>query len=159
MTANSVGPQPGYWAFISYSNVDRRQARKLHRRIELYSIPGPLVGTAIPAGVAPKRFHPVFLDRLELPATASLTNEIQTAIAQSHHLIVVCSRAAARSAWVENEIRAFRALGRADRILAVIVDGDPNARDDNACFPPALRDIEPVAADLRTVVTAGAPPR
>ncbi len=149
MTANSVGPQPGYWAFISYSNVDRRQARKLHRRIELYSIPGPLVGTAIPAGVAPKRFHPVFLDRLELPATASLTNEIQTAIAQSHHLIVVCSRAAARSAWVENEIRAFRALGRADRILAVIVDGDPNARDDNACFPPALRDIEPVAADLR----------
>ena len=125
------------------------QAKKIHRAIELYSIPKELIGTDIPAGRAPRRFYPVFLDRLELPASASLTDEIQDALARSQYLIVVCSPNSAQSAWVDKEIQAFRDLGRSNRIIALIIDGDPKKKDSEACFPPSLRDIEPVAADLR----------
>ena len=37
------------------------------------------------------------------------------------------------------------------RILAIIVDGEPNTGDDRECFPPRLRKCEPIAADARPV--------
>jgi len=67
---------------------------------------------------------------------------------------------------VNEEILAFKRLGREDRIFCLIVDGEPYASDDPAhaeeeCFPPALRyklgpegnlsteRTEPIAADAR----------
>ena len=80
--------------------------------------------------------------------------------------IVICSPRAARSKWVNEEILAFKRLGREDRIFCLIVDGEPNASDvagqeEQECFPPALRfrldsagnlgqhRTEPIAADAR----------
>ena len=40
---------------------------------------------------------------------------------------------------MDSEIRAFKRLGRGDRIYAFIVDGEPNAGDARECFPEALR--------------------
>jgi hypothetical protein len=50
----------------------------------------------------------------------------------------------AQSKWVNEEILAFKRLGREDRILCIIVGGEPNAselpgREAEECFPPALR--------------------
>jgi len=141
-----------YWAFISYSSKDAAHARWLHRAIETYGVPAKVVehSRTTPAGEpAPKRFQPVFRDRDELPASADLGQSIGEALAASRYLIVICSPNAAQSKWVNREIEAFAEMGRAGRILAFIVGGEPNSGDDRECFPPALRRQEPLAADAR----------
>lgn len=143
-------PSHLYWAFISYSSKDAQWGRWLHRAIETYGIPATLVGHATPAGhPAPRRFHPLFRDRDELPAAFDLSDHIEQALSQSRYLIVVCSPNAAQSQWVNREIETFQRLGRQGSILAIIVDGEPNSGDARECFPPALRDSEPLAADAR----------
>ena len=139
-----------YWAFISYSTKDKKWARWLHRSIETYGIPTQLVSHPTPAGhPAPKRFHPLFHDRAELPASADLGAVIEEALHASRYLIVVCSPNAAKSRWVNKEIETFQKLHRHGRILAIIVDGEPNHGGEEGCFPPALRSTEPIAADAR----------
>lgn len=139
-----------YWAFISYSNKDEKWARWLHRAIETYGIPAQLVSHPTPSGSpAPRRFRPIFRDRDELPASSDLSAQIKNALRSSQYLIVVCTPAAAQSQWVNKEIEKFHSFGRKDRVLAIIVDGEPNANNDSECFPPALRRVEPIAADAR----------
>ncbi len=155
-----------YWAFISYSSKDAPLARKLHRRLESYSIPRDLRGRPGLGGPVPKKIFPIFRDRDELPLSSDLGATIEDALRASRFLVVLCSRAAARSRWVNEEIRFFKSLGRENRILAIIADGEPNASDqpataDQECFPPALRyridanariteqRTEPIAGDLR----------
>jgi tetratricopeptide (TPR) repeat protein len=118
-------------------------------------------------GPVPKRLTPIFRDREELASATDLGTVINEALRQSACQIVICSPSAARSRWVNEEILAFKRLGREDRIFCLIVDGEPNASDDPArseeeCFPPALRyrlgadgnlstnRTEPIAADART---------
>ncbi len=139
-----------YWAFISYSNQDKKWASWLHRTIETYGIPAQLVRHTTPVGEpAPKRFHPLFHDRAELPAASDLGVEIEDALRASRYLIVVCSRHAAQSRWVNKEIETFHSFGRHQRVLAMIVDGEPNSGGEQECFPPALLAHEPIAADAR----------
>jgi len=146
----SDSPQYKYWAFISYSHKDESWARWLHRAIETYGIPARLVCPPTPTGEpAPRRFRPVFHDDAELPASPDLGKEIEGALRVSRYLIVVCSPHAARSEWVNKEVEFFRGLGRAGRVLAVIVDGEPKAGHEQDCFPPALHAAEPIAADVR----------
>jgi len=157
-----------YWAFISYSHKDRPWGDWLHRALETYRIPKRLVGTHSGSVVVPARFLPVFMDRAELPASTNLTSNITDALSSSRYLIVICSRRSATSHWVNQEIATFQKLGRGDRILACIVDGEPNASDgkpgflaEDECFPLTFRrqlhtdgslsDLrsEPIAVDLR----------
>jgi tetratricopeptide (TPR) repeat protein len=145
-----------YKAFISYSHRDERWARWLHNALESYRVPKSVVGSPGYSGPVPARFRPVFRDRVEFHSAADLGDEVQSAIARSDSLIVICSPAASGSRWVNEEIRYFRSLGRGDRIFCMVVDGDPQA-DDSAppCFPPALLETdegevhEPLAADAR----------
>jgi len=139
-----------YWAFISYSSRDKKFAHWLHRSIETYGIPVQFVSHDTPAGEpAPRRFRPLFHDRSELPASADLGAKIEEALRASRYLIVVCSPHAAASKWVNKEIETFQRLGRQNQILSIIVEGQPNVGGDLECFPPALRSIEPIAADAR----------
>jgi tetratricopeptide (TPR) repeat protein len=155
-----------YWAFISYSHRDTRWADWLHKAIESYRPPRRLVGTPTPHGAVPKRLTPVFRDREELASATDLGSVINTALGASACQVVICSPQAAKSHWVNQEILAFKRLGREDRIFCLIVGGEPNAsdlpgREDEECFPPALRfrlgpdgelgttRTEPIAADAR----------
>ena len=156
---------PKYWAFISYSHSDERNCRWLHRALERYRVPAHLVGKRPGGVVIPPKLFPVFRDRDELPGSGSLGAKLQQALADSQALIVVCSPRAARSHWVNEEIKHYKRLGRAERVLALIVDGEPYAaargRPERECFPEALRyelgadgelsdtPAEPLAADLR----------
>ena len=159
---NVISTRCKYPVFISYSHRDERWARWLHKAIEGYPVPKPLVGRPGRNAPIPPKIFPVFRDRDELASSADLPSVLREALAQSNHLIVLCSPAAARSRWVNEEITEFKRLGRADRILPLIVDGEPHAAaPERECFPPALRfavdaagrltdqPAEPIAADLR----------
>jgi tetratricopeptide (TPR) repeat protein len=157
---------PKYRAFISYSHRDSKWASWLHGSLEKYRPPKALVGEVTDRGAVPKRLTPIFKDRDELPSATDLGELINAALAGSAAQIVVCSPQSAKSKWVNEEILAFKRLGREDRILCIIVDGEPNAsdmpgREAEECFPPALRfrlgadgnlsdaRTEPIAADAR----------
>ncbi len=156
-----------YWAFISYSHADEDWARWLHESLETYRVPRRLVGRKNAYGTVPQRAFPIFRDRDELPGSFDLGGNLQDALKRSRILIVICSPRSAASHWVNEEIKQFKALGREDRVLCLIVDGEPNASDKPdlgllECFPPALRfrvsadaqltdeRTEPIAADART---------
>jgi tetratricopeptide (TPR) repeat protein len=151
-----------YKAFISYSHTDHKRAGWLHRALESYRVPKHLVGTETGLGPVPARLTPVFRDRDELAVSADLTDRIREALIASECLIVICSPAAARSTWVNREIEEFKKLGRSERVLCLIVEGEPSLPgSDDDCYPPALRQrydqdgklldgsAEPIAADLR----------
>jgi ankyrin repeat protein len=143
-----------YWAFISYSSKDAKTAKWLHQWIENFPVPKDFSGLELaPGEPLGKRLRPVFRDRDELPSSYELGPPIRHALEQSRYLIVLCSPNSAQSEWVEKEIQTFRELGKADRILAVILSGIQNAppeKADQECFPPSFREpFSPLAADLR----------
>ncbi len=155
-----------YRAFISYSHADEAWGRRLHRRLERYFTPRALRGTEGRDGPVPKRIFPIFRDREELPTSSDLGGVINGALEESDYLIVICSPRSAQSKWVNQEILNYKRLGRSNRILCLIVDGEPGAsaiqgKEQLECFPPAIRleigedgelsdrPAEPIAADAR----------
>ena len=165
-TAPSIPPEPKYWAFISYNHQDDAWGRWLHRQIENYRVPRRLVGRPSRDGKVPRRMYPAYRDREELPVSSDLGANIKNCLERSRYLIVICSPHAARSAWVTEEVRLFKLTGRENRIMALIVSGEPNAAEKPhlglaECFPETLRHrvapdgslsverVEPIAADAR----------
>jgi len=143
-----------YAAFISYSHDDEPWAKWLQQALERYRIPRRLRRQHSNASL-PSRLYPVFRDREELASASDLSGAIRSALDDSDALVVVCSPAAARSRWVNEEIRFFRRSGRADRVLCLLVAGDPQADSSDCAFPPALLQTdaglplpEPLAADV-----------
>jgi WD40 repeat protein len=169
-----------YAVFLSYRHADNKEqgrqwATWLHQVLEGYEIPADLVGTKNSKGdLIPASLYPVFRDEEELPADADLTRNIRQALENSALLVVLCSPRAVESRFVADEIRYFKELGKTDRILALMIDGEPNASDDPGkaklgiapeaeCLPEPLRygvasadgkidwnqRTEPIAADTR----------
>ncbi len=133
-----------YRAFISYSWADRASGEWLHRALESYRTPSALVGRQTPLGPVPKTLHPIFRDREEEAAGASIGASIETAMRESEFLIVLCSPRSAQSQWVNREVAWFKRNRDPRRILGVIVDGEPMAstmegREGEECFPKTLR--------------------
>lgn len=148
-----------YRAFISYSHRDSTQAIRLHRRLESYRLPRdlPLPNTS------ERHLRPVFLDREELASSGALSESLVAALDDAAALIVVCSPAAARSHWVQEEIRHFRTRHPDRPVLAFVVAGDP-AADPRGATPDAAMPLalllkdpakpegslgDPLAADAR----------
>jgi tetratricopeptide (TPR) repeat protein len=154
-----------YWAFISYSHADREWGEWLHKKLETHTIPRKLRASQEDDGDMPKRLSPIFRDREELPTSADLGDSLTEALQQSKTLLVICSPNAANSRWVGEEILQYKRMGKQNRILCLIVDGEPNATDKGQpeleCFPAAIRfdideqgelttdRVEPIAADGR----------
>ena len=149
-----------YRAFVSYSHRDKAWGEWLHGALEGYRIDKNLVGRETTAGPVPATLRRVFRDREDFSAGQSLTEQTLAALAVSKFLVVVCSPHAAQSKYVNEEILRFKAMAGAERVIAIIVDGEPGdpARE---CFPAALRfkvgpdgaltgePEEPIAADAR----------
>lgn len=155
-----------YYAFLSYSHQDHELADWLHRELERFRVPKSLAGRLTANGVVPSRLNPVFRDQQDLSAGPDLADEINAALAASQFLIILCSTTAAKSRWTNQEIESFKRTRPEGCILAAIVAGEPFASDmpgrqDEECFPPALRykydrrghrtgrRAEPLAADFR----------
>ena len=175
-----VAPDRKYAVFISYRHADNKEqgrqwATWLHHTLETYEVPPDLVGrTNLRGEPVPASLYPVFRDEEELPADADLSANIQRALRHSALLVVLCSPRAVESRFVADEIKVFKELGKAGHILALMIDGEPNASDDSGkaragirpeqeCLPEHLRygvprddgsidwnqRTEPIAADVR----------
>ena len=144
-----------YKAFISYSHGDERWAKWLQRALERYRLPKSLRAEHPDL---PSRLYPIFRDRDELASGSDLSESIQTAMANSEALIVICSPAAAKSRWVSEEVRRFRDADGSQRIFCLLVAGRPNADAADCAFPPVLlldSDGQPVNEPLAADVTPG----
>ena len=155
-----------YRAFITYAHKDEERARWLRRKLESFRVPKHLVGESGDFGKVPERLYPIFRDRDELAGGAQLGPLIEQALVDSSHLIILCSPQAVRSRWVNEEIRMFKAMGKSDRVLCLVLSGEPMVEDlhgdsEKECLPLAARrevdsnglitdqTHEPAAADLR----------
>ena len=149
-----------YRAFLSYSHRDATWGKWLHSALERYSIDKGLIGRETSAGPIPKTLRPIFRDREDFAAGPSLSAQTIAALEASQFLIVICSPNSAQSQYVNEEIRRFKALGRSQHIIPVIVRGEPHDPE-RECFPPALafhvgadgtltdEREEPIGADAR----------
>jgi hypothetical protein len=68
-----------YRAFLSYRSADRGRAQRLHRQLEAYRVPRPLVGRIGLHGGIPSRLGIIFRDRDELRTSADIGTTIAKA--------------------------------------------------------------------------------
>jgi WD40 repeat protein len=127
-------------AFISYRHegLDEKEAGWLQDALESYRVPAD----PVPKKGPPRRLK-VCRDKTDMRARSDLTQEIKDKLKESRYLVVVCSPRTPESEYVGKEIEYFRSLGRANHILALLIDGEPATS-----FPTALG--EPLAADIRS---------
>ncbi len=139
-----------YIAFISYRHLplELATAKKLHRRIERYTIPKEL------RRQGREKLGLVFRDQDELTISSNLSENIREALDHSEFLIVICTPESAKSPWVQREIRYFLEHHDREHVLAVLADGTPET-----AFPDLLTEklsaegelaerVEPLAANL-----------
>ena len=143
--------QQKYCAFISYrhQSPDDVIAKALHTAIETYGVPA-----GIRKKTGKKKRGRVFRDQEELPLSANLGSDIETALDSSDWFIAICSPRYLESRWCLRELYYFMQKKGRDRVLAVLVEGEPETS-----FPEVLRfsmdeagnrtEVEPLAANLR----------
>ena len=127
-----------YYAFISYATEDSKWAKWLQHQLSYYHIPSVVKKSQI--GI-PQKLRPIFVYEYDLVGN-QLHKEIEKELVASKYLIVICSPDAAKSTYVNREVNKFIALGRKDRIIPFIVDGEVGAENPaEECFPPALLEL------------------
>ena len=126
----------------------------------MFSIDKDLVGRETATGAIPKALRPTFRDRDDFTAGHTLTDQTLAALDTSAALIVICSPTAAKSHYVNEEIRLFKSRHRERPVIPLIVGGKPGDAEAE-CFPPAMKfkidtdgkvtnqPVEPLAADAR----------
>jgi WD40 repeat protein len=124
-----------YAGFISYSQKDKKWAKRIHKALESYRLP-----IGLPDHLKPRqKLGRFFRDDDELSGAPSLGNALNDALYASRALIVICSPHSAQSKWVDAEIRHFKRRGDKANVFAIIVGGSPDAKDpDQRCFAPSL---------------------
>ena len=126
-----------YYAFISYKREDEKWAKWLQNKLEHYKFPTNLNGRTD----LPKNIRPTFRDVTDL-TPGLLAEEIDKALRSSEWLIVVCSPRSAKSPWVCKEAQTFIDLGRADKIIPFVIEGNPFSKDSSTeCYPEALLNL------------------
>ncbi len=154
-----------YDAFISYRHTqpDKFVAEKLHRELESFRLPGNVEKKLKKDNPEAKtRIKRVFRDEEELPLASNLEDPIVEALKNSDYLIVICSPRLKESLWCRKEIETFVELHGVDRVLTVLVEGEPedsfptellnrerDAIDREGNHITIREKIEPLAADVR----------
>ena len=139
-----------YKAFISYSHsVDGRLAPALQDALQRFTKPWYR-----------RRALRVFRDEANLGANPALWSSIQAALDCSEFFVLLASPEAARSVWVEREVKYWLARKTDVNFLIVLTDGDivwdENTADfdwnETTALPPSLRGFfkeEPRYVDFR----------
>lgn len=108
-----LGDRVAYDAFISYSHEkDHHLAPRLREAVQ--SI-GRVNGSPGPS---------IFLDESALSASPALWSSITAALDDSSYLVLLASPEAARSEWVDRELRYWLETKSIDSVLQVLTSGD-----------------------------------
>jgi hypothetical protein len=107
-------PAQRYDAFLSYASPDRRRARRIHRFLERWT------------SRHDSRRLRVFFDETDIRG-GRLDEELRGAVTDARTLIVCHSPASADSMWVAQEIAAFLAKPKANRLAVAVVAGTGDA--------------------------------
>ena len=123
-----------YAAFISYRHggIDEKVAIQIHKEMERYRLPGKIAKAK-----GTKSLGKIFRDAEELRAASNLSEIIREAIRESEWLIVLCTKRYKESVWCMEEIEYFIELRGRDRVIVVLIEGEPNES-----FPKILTEIE-----------------
>ena len=146
------------WAFLAFSLSDNRAQRAesptaenlcwadwLAAALKSYAVPPEFIGQVNGRGeIIPERLDALFSLEAEPATTATLSAEVRQALAQSRCLVVICSPRSAGNLQVNEAVRYFKQLGRAQQILPLVIAGEPFASEiqpahAEECFGPALR--------------------
>ena len=121
-----------YDAFISYRHVEPDQsiAKQIHQMIETFKPPKEFYKNG------KKPTFRVFRDREEL-AARDLSASIKEALATSRYLIVICSKRTPLSEWCQKEVKIFKSLYGGERIIPVLIEGEPDE-----AFSQPLKEIK-----------------
>ena len=135
-----------YVAFISYKSEDEKWARWLQRRMESYKLPTTIQRQL---NTKEKKIGRCFIYHNDIRLD-TLRDELNRNLEKSQWLIVICSKAAAHSPWVGNEVETFAKMHLKNRVLAFIVNGVPYSNDEEECYPEPLRTLFPHTSDPHT---------
>lgn len=113
-----------YNAFISYrhADLDKFVAENLHKLIETYKMPKPVVEKY---NITDNNVRRIFRDQDELPLSSSLEDPIIEALKNSEFLIVICSPRIKESLWCKKEIESFIKFRGRNNVICVLIEGDP----------------------------------
>jgi tetratricopeptide (TPR) repeat protein len=125
-----------YRVFLACSAADRAFGEWLHARLEDYRSQKTsfrLWGSASQS----TSVGPVYFDCARFEDDMVPCDRAVAALQCSQFLLVICSSAAAKSARLNSEVRRFRRMGRADRVLPVLAAGQV-CEGEPGCLPPEL---------------------
>ena len=128
-----------YYAFISYKSDNEKWAKWLQNKLEKYRLP---IAICRKHKSLVRKLNPCFRYHTDIGIDI-LKKELHKDLLKSQYLIVVCSTKSAKSEWVGEEIRTFIDLGRQDKIIPFIVEGDPYSNDENECYHHILKQYFP----------------
>ncbi|MCH5275625.1 MAG: toll/interleukin-1 receptor domain-containing protein [Lachnospiraceae bacterium] len=149
-----------YDAFISYrhTDLDKFAAENIHRQLEAFRLPANIRKHK----EGRTKIERVFRDKDELPLTNNLEDPIMEALQNSEYLIVICSPRLRESLWCKKEIETFIGIHGREKVLAVLIEGEPDESfPDELLFtekeiikPDGSTEMEkipmePLAADIR----------
>lgn len=149
-------------AFISYRHggIDQFVAENLHKKMETFKLPKSIKNKTN----GKTKINRVFRDQEELPLTSDLGDPIREALEASEWLIVICSPRLHESKWCQTEIETFISIHGREKVLAVLVEGEPSDSfpeqllykteeviEENGEKRTIKRTVEPLAADMRGV--------
>jgi hypothetical protein len=136
----AVSPPDDLWAAVTCAPADAAWCEWLYFTLNGFPVPEALDTHATTHGFPLPRALTVFPDPEEPEHAGGYPRALQSA----RYLIVICSPRSARCAEMETHIRAFKAGGGEERIIALVVEGEPDLRQPHEIptrewLPPWLR--------------------
>jgi hypothetical protein len=139
MALNNKSNSLEFDAFLSHSSLDKVAVVRIHSRLERYLLPKKI-------DRRPRKLR-IFNYTSDASLNPSLEKALFNRVSEIGHLIIIASRNAVTSKYVEFEIQSYlKIYNTQSKIHVVIVNGVPPD-----CFPPSLKESfpNPVYADLR----------
>ncbi len=123
-------------AFLSYSHHDVKMAEWLQRKLEQFHLSKHYTN---PVDSDCRYLRPIFRDRTDL-SSGVLSEVIDRNLEISEYLIVLCSPHSAQSVWVSKEVQYFYEHGRKDKVIPIILEGEPYSGGPSECMPIYLQE-------------------
>jgi hypothetical protein len=111
------------WAVAAFAPEDALWADWLYRNLNGYPVPTTLIEQPTAHGLPRPDCLSIFPDRRD----PHYAEQYSLALEKSGYLIVICSRNSTQCPAVDAQIRAFKSAGGEDRVIALIVEGSPDA--------------------------------